>query len=280
MDLAKIRKKLKEAKKKGTGDSQQETKDVTPPEPVSVSPEISPVRLIIEKDITEEVPEVEEFLEETPEEESSAEQEKTEAEESLDKGKASAEEKAPSGGEPEGGGEGALQSEDGEVVENILEFLHFRLANEDYAFKVSEIEEILKFHSVTRVPRMEDYIMGLSSLRGKIIPLIDLKKRLGISGERAVDAKGREQNRIIIVNGPKGSIGAYVDLVVDVLRVPEEMLQEAPPHLSESEARFVEGIALWEGKFISIIRTNEALNITLAQSLSQTQSGPEDRHIQ
>jgi len=258
MDLAKIRKKLNEAKKKEIGAAdEKETKNVIPPEPEEVKSvkasrprieraEETPPGIINEENSPPELPEEEvSIIGEAPEEGPLPE-----APAILDEPEGGPPETAPEGGE-------ALEKDKPPEEENIVEFLHFRLANEDYAFKVSEIEEILKFHNVTPVPRMKPYVMGLSSLRGKIIPLVDLKKRLGLSE----DMKERAKPRIVILNGPKGSVGAWVDLVIDVLRIPEDMIQDPPAHLSEGEARFIEGIALWEGKFVSIIRTDEALNI-------------------
>jgi len=259
MDLAKIRKKLKEAKKRETGAEIEKKEKDSPPEPEKLRPEklsreeISPPAPSPSEETPKEAPikleeeetSIPEIIEETPEPEiPAAPPEKERGEEAAKLVE-------------EGAGEGEASPEGEAAPENIIEFLHFRLADEDYAFKVSEIEEILKFHNVTPVPRMEPYVMGLSSLRGKVIPLIDLKKRLGLAG----GATGKEKPRIVIVNGPKGSIGAWVDLVVDVLRIPESMVQEPPGHLSENEARFIEGIALWEGKFVSIVRTDEALSI-------------------
>jgi purine-binding chemotaxis protein CheW len=142
--------------------------------------------------------------------------------------------------------------------EGIMELLAFRLCKEDYAFRVSDIEEVIKPQRITPVPRVDSFVIGVSSLRGKILPLVDLKKRLSITGQPDAGAKPR----MIILNGPKGSIGVWVDSVADVLRIPESLVHEPPAHLSEGEARYIEGTALWEGRFISIIRAGEVLNIT------------------
>lgn len=137
----------------------------------------------------------------------------------------------------------------------IVELLTFTLGTEVYAFKVSDIEEILRPQRYAPVPRTEDFIMGITSLRGKIIPLIDLKKRLSMPSE---GGSGRE--KILILRGPRGSIGALVDKVIDVIRIPAEGIVAPPSHLSETQVKFLEGVVLSGGAFISVFRLEEALN--------------------
>ncbi|MDA8175045.1 MAG: chemotaxis protein CheW [Nitrospiraceae bacterium] len=138
-----------------------------------------------------------------------------------------------------------------------IELLTFKLSGEDYAFRIEDIEEILKPQQVTKVPRVVAYISGVSSLRGKIIPVMDLKTRLGLKGE-SVSGK---YSRVLILRGPKGSIGVSVDMVEDVLRIPAASVQEPPAHLSEIEVKYLEGVALVDGSFISVMKTGEVLSV-------------------
>ena len=62
----------------------------------------------------------------------------------------------------------------------LVELLTFSLSNEEYAFRVSDVEEVLRMQKITMVPTMPDYVLGITSLRGKIIPVIDLKTRLSL----------------------------------------------------------------------------------------------------
>ncbi len=70
----------------------------------------------------------------------------------------------------------SLKTNAGELVE----LLTFSLSNEEYAFRVSDVEEVLRMQRITMVPTMPDYVLGITSLRGKIIPVIDLKTRLNL----------------------------------------------------------------------------------------------------
>ena len=147
---------------------------------------------------------------------------------------------------PEAEGEGAT-----------LELLTFALAQEEYAFRISEVEEIIRLQSLTKIPKSEPYLLGVTSVRGKIIPVIDLKKRLSLRGEGGTT----ERQKILILKGPRGTIGAVIDKVIGVIRPRSSRIGEPPPHLLETEMRFIEGVTLEDGRFISIIKTEETLNI-------------------
>ncbi|MBA4374067.1 MAG: hypothetical protein C0402_14545 [Thermodesulfovibrio sp.] len=152
----------------------------------------------------------------------------------------------------------------------IAELLTFSLAKEEFAFKVSEVEEIIRFQRITLVPTMPEYVAGITSLRGKIIPVIDLRTRLALKDEGAeavsrpeADADGliEGKGKIIVLSGPLGLIGAIIDKVLGVVRLPEDVILEPPAHLTEDETKFIEGVVIVEKRFISIIRSEDALNI-------------------
>lgn len=142
-----------------------------------------------------------------------------------------------------------------QAVETV-ELLTFSLASEEYAFRVRDVQEIIKPQRITRIPRTDSYIVGITSLRGKIIPVLDLKKRLALPAGEA----GKKQ-KILIVKGPNGPIGAFIDKVNGVVRPTTSQITEAPPHLEESEMRFIEAVALLNGRFISIVKAGETMNI-------------------
>ncbi len=168
---------------------------------------------------------------------------------------------------PDGGGGGGFGvEEDG----GMAELLTFSLAKEEFAFKVSEVEEIIRYQRITLVPTMPEYVAGITSLRGKIIPVIDLRTRLSLKDdeEEAValpkaDADGiiEGTGKIIVLAGPLGLIGAIIDKVLGVVRLPDDVILEPPAHLTEEETKFIEGVVIVEKRFISIIRSADALNI-------------------
>jgi len=157
----------------------------------------------------------------------------------------------------------------------LVELLTFSLSNEEYAFRVNDVEEVLRFQKITMVPTMPDYVLGITSLRGKVIPVIDLKTRLGLqekslktnspaAGPADNPETGKHsgmENKILIISGPKGMIGATIDKVMGVVRLPLSGMLQPPGHLDEKELKFIEGIVVIEKRFISIIHSDAAMDI-------------------
>ncbi|TAN41766.1 MAG: purine-binding chemotaxis protein CheW [Nitrospirae bacterium] len=164
----------------------------------------------------------------------------------------------------------AARDEANEEDQGIAELLTFSLDKEEFAFRVTEVEEIIRFQRITIVPTVPEYVAGITSLRGKIIPVIDLKTRLALhkrtaresahavtSGIDGVDNKGK----IIVLAGPRGLIGVIIDKVMGVVRLPDDIILEPPPHLSEEETKYIGGVVIVDKRFISIIRSEDALDI-------------------
>jgi purine-binding chemotaxis protein CheW len=146
------------------------------------------------------------------------------------------------------------------TAEEVVEILTFSLLMEDFAFSISHLEEILKYQRITAVPNVPKYVLGITSLRGKVIPVIDLKLRLSLAGTASENAV---KGKILIVRGPKGPIGVTVDKVIGVVRIPGSEILPPPSHLSEGEVKFIDGIAVVDKRFVSIIN----MPVTMALNL-------------
>ncbi|MFN3479559.1 MAG: chemotaxis protein CheW, partial [Thermodesulfovibrionales bacterium] len=142
-----------------------------------------------------------------------------------------------------------------EETEEMVELLVFSLHSEEYAFKISELEEIIRPQQISTLPRTPEYLLGVTSLRGKIIPVVDLKRMLSLTGK---DSSTRQ--KIIILKGDRGPIGVMVDMIAGVVRLPARALTESPPHLDESQSRYIQQVAIFNSRFISIINTEEIMN--------------------
>lgn len=146
----------------------------------------------------------------------------------------------------------------GSEQEAVVEILTFRLMKEEFAFKISNLEEILRYQQITRVPKLPKYVLGITSLRGKVIPVIDLGCKLSLTDKPLNDSR---KGKILIIRGPKGPIGAAVDKVIGVVRMAKSEILPPPSHLSEIELKFVEGVAVVDKHFVSIINVEEAVSI-------------------
>lgn len=137
-----------------------------------------------------------------------------------------------------------------------IELIAFRISKEEYAVLLVEMQEIINYRKVTRVPRTPRYLKGVTFLRGKVMPVIDLKERLEISGN------GEGGKRIIILSTSKGEpIGAIVSSFIRVLRFPEKEILPPPATLNEREKRFIKGVLRMDDRFISILNVEELIKM-------------------
>jgi purine-binding chemotaxis protein CheW len=147
------------------------------------------------------------------------------------------------------------------------EILCFFIGPEIYALHMSDIQEIVRFYSLTSVPKTPEHLEGIVSLRGKIVPVFNLKRKFHVNDMDTGYSENRERGmkknsltqKIIIARGPKGSIGLITDRVIGVKRVLTSNMKEAPTSISDDEAKFIESVAIDEGKFISILRISDSL---------------------
>ena len=153
--------------------------------------------------------------------------------------------------------EDAFDSDDAED-ENLINLLCFNLADEEYAINIMNMKEIVQIREFTEVPRSPDFIVGIISLRGVIVPVFDLRKRLGL------DVKEYDRNsKIIIARDGNKSWGMIVDAVEQVIRIPESSIEPPPAIISGINAEFISGIGKYEHKFAIIMNLKNVLDIDL-----------------
>lgn len=126
-------------------------------------------------------------------------------------------------------------------------YLTFALGEEEYGLPVLKVREIIKMMDVTSVPQVPPHIRGVINLRGKVIPVIDLRLKFGLSGLDATD-----QTCIIVVQvdleGRRVMLGMIVDRVSEVLNISNEEI-EGPPDFGERlDTQFMQGMAKVKGK--------------------------------
>ncbi|WP_026843167.1 chemotaxis protein CheW [Citrifermentans bremense] len=153
--------------------------------------------------------------------------------------------------------EGELSQQE-EVAAASVELLCFRVANEEYAISIMDIKEIIKPREVTEVPRVPDFVRGILSLRGNIIPIFDMRVRLGLAG-----GSRSERERVIVVSRQGGFAGVLVDEVVQVVRIPEEGIEPPPVVLEGIDREFVLGIGRVAGRMLILLDMEKVLDVGL-----------------
>ena len=113
----------------------------------------------------------------------------------------------------------------------------FTLANETYGVDISTVNEIIRMQEITEVPMTPDFVEGVINLRGRIVPVIDLRKRFNLEM-----AEVTQSSRIIVVELNDITVGMIVDSVSEVLRLPKENTEPTPPMVSGVDSAYLKGV--------------------------------------
>ncbi|MGA1791395.1 MAG: chemotaxis protein CheW [bacterium] len=138
--------------------------------------------------------------------------------------------------------------------EGLMKFVTFFLESEEYALPISQVQEINRIGEITRVPNSPEHVRGVINLRGKIVPVIELKKRLQL-GETSID----KDSRIVVVeHGPK-VLGLMVDRVAQVLNISAEQIDEVPEEVVQIDENYIKGIGKINGRMIIILELGKVI---------------------
>lgn len=161
---------------------------------------------------------------------------------------------------------GVMQSEDivdemtlapPDADEKKIELLAFKLSNEEYVLDINRIKEIIRPVEITRVPRVPSYIKGIISLRGVIVPVYNLKNRLGLL--EANEFSNDSQKRILIVNFDEEFIGIIVDAVTGVVKINEDIIEPTPQIIKGVDAEYLKGVARTNNRLLILLNLDRVL---------------------
>lgn len=124
----------------------------------------------------------------------------------------------------------------------------FRLADEFYALDIQTVQEIVRMQTITSIPGSDFWVEGITNLRGRVVPVIDLRKRCGVNaGEYTAET------RIVVVSGGTGMVGFIVDAVSEVMRIPGEQVEPPSAIVSVPENTYLRGIAKLDERLVSLM---------------------------
>jgi purine-binding chemotaxis protein CheW len=130
----------------------------------------------------------------------------------------------------------------------------FSLLNENYGIDIYKVQEIIQYREITYVPKAPPFVKGVINLRGKIIPVIDLKERFSLAEKEITP-----DTRIIVVEIASQTVGLIVDSVTEVLRISTSNI-EPPPPVTTIEADFIEGVGKLDERLIIILDIDRILS--------------------
>lgn len=137
---------------------------------------------------------------------------------------------------------------------NECQTVVFRLAEESYGIDIFRVNEIIRVPRITPVPQTSDNVLGLVNLRGKTIPVIDLRSRFDLPAESESEA-----SRIIVVDSEEGQVGMMVDAVTEVVSLFQEDIESTPVMVSDQQTEFVRGIAKRQNRLITLLDLDKTI---------------------
>ena len=141
-------------------------------------------------------------------------------------------------------------------VEEGIQVVAFKLLNEEYGVSILNVQEIRNLTDITRVPFAADYIKGVINLRGSVLPVIDLKKRLGMA-----DAPYTEDTRVVTVTVGDLHVGMLVDAVTEVLTINSKPVDPKKAINGKEITRYLSGIGNVDGRLIIMLNLQEILDL-------------------
>ncbi|MEZ6192496.1 MAG: chemotaxis protein CheW [Phycisphaerales bacterium] len=135
-------------------------------------------------------------------------------------------------------------SPDGE----LLQLVSFEVGEEEYAVPILSVQEINRMMQITRVPQSPPFVEGVINLRGKIIPVIDLRKRFGLT-----ELENSDDVRIIVVEVTNRVIGFTVDRVNEVLRINSNIVEPPPSMVCGLDTEYVQGVGKLDDRLLILL---------------------------
>ena len=138
-----------------------------------------------------------------------------------------------------------------------MQLVVFKLGAENYAVSILQVQEIKRLTDITRVPQTPDYIKGVMNLRGSVMPVVDLTKRLNLPKQEYTD-----DTRIIIVKLDDIVVGMIVDAVLEVTALVKEQIERPDGTMGGVDAQFLDGVGKEEDRLLILLNLENTLGLS------------------
>ena len=139
-------------------------------------------------------------------------------------------------------------------MDKDIQIVGFRIGRETFGLPIAMVREIVRVPEITSVPNAPDYIEGVINLRGRIIPVVDLRKRFG---EKVIEASKR--NRIVVVELESRAIGLIVNSASEVIKIPPSDIEAPHSVFQEGELNYITGVGKLRGRLVMLLDLSKIL---------------------
>ena len=137
-----------------------------------------------------------------------------------------------------------------------LQLVVFNIGKELYGVGIESVHEIVKVPEITEVPDAPAFLQGVINLRGKIVPVVDLRKRLNLQGKDRT-----KSSRVLITENEGRLVGLFVDAVSEVLKLAPDAVEAPPEMISSIGVEYITGVAKVEERLIILLALDKVLSV-------------------
>ncbi|MDE5831669.1 MAG: chemotaxis protein CheW [Desulfovibrio sp.] len=139
--------------------------------------------------------------------------------------------------------------------DELLQLVTFSIGEEEFGVNILKVQEINRTMEITKVPRAPAFVEGVINLRGKVIPIIDLRSRFGLSSKPE-----DKDTRIIVIEINSVIVGFVVDAVSEVLRIPASTVEPPPPVVAGVESDYISGVGKLKERLLIMLDLDKLLS--------------------
>jgi len=139
--------------------------------------------------------------------------------------------------------------------DELLQLVTFSIADEEFGVDILKVQEIIRTMEISKVPRSPNFVEGVINLRGKVIPIIDLRRRFGLAHKQH-----DKDTRIIVIEMTDVIVGFVVDAVSEVLRIPASTVEPPPPVVAGMDSEYISGVGKLEGSLLILLDLDKLLS--------------------
>ncbi len=148
--------------------------------------------------------------------------------------------------------------------DELLQLVTFSIGEEEFGVDILKVQEIIRTMEITKVPRADVFVEGVINLRGKVIPIIDLRRRFGL------DSKPHDKHtRLIVIEINNMIVGFVVDSVSEVLRIPAGTVEPPPPVVAGVESEYISGVGKLQDRLLILLDLDKLLSSEDMEALGQ-----------
>ncbi len=151
--------------------------------------------------------------------------------------------------------EDIIDDEEGEVDQELTQLVTFSIGDEEFGVNILQVQEIIRTMEITNVPRAPEFVEGVINLRGKVIPIVDMRRRFGLRSK-----EHDKYTRIIVIEIDMIIVGFVVDSVSEVLRIPANSVQPPPPVVAGMDSDYIDGVGKLEDRLLILLDLDSLLD--------------------